>query len=617
MIVYESDKNKFLEDVDTNQIDEIILESVRKSLHRSTSPSEIDSWKNSMNYMYRILADPEIPNDCGIAIEYQLPQTSKRLDFIITGRDQERHDHAMIIELKQWSSAKSTNKDGLVRVRFKHGETETPHPSYQAWSYASYLNDFNEAVYSGQIALVPCAYLHNYPDDGVITNSFYDTYLAKAPVFLENDAKKLRNFIKQFIKYGDKREVLYTIEAGKIKPSKDLADSLSSMLSGNPEFLMLDEQKIVYENALSLVATAQAGPKQVLIVEGGPGTGKSVVALNLLGELTRRGLVAQYVSKNAAPRNVYENKLTGSLKASRIRNLLKGSGSYTETAINSVDALVIDEAHRLNEKSGIFSNKGENQIHELIHSAKCSIFFIDENQKVSFKDIGSKDEVYKWAKMNGATVTEFALSSQFRCNGSDGYIAWLDNSLQIRATANINLTEASYDFKIFDSPSRLREAIFEMNKFHNKARLVAGYCWDWASKKDPSLFDINIPEFDFAAKWNLASDGSLWIILPDSVSEVGCIHTCQGLELEYVGVIIGPDLIVRNDQVLTFPAARAKTDKSLHGYKKMFDKDPDAANKLADQIIKNTYRTLMTRGMKGCYVYFTDKETEAYFRKLI
>ena len=209
--------------------------------------------------------------------------------------------------------------------------------------------------------------------------------------------------------------------------------------------------------------------------------------------------------------------------------------------------------------------------------------------------------------------------SQFRCNGSDGYIAWLDNSLQIHETANINLDDLGYDFdfQVVDSPNVLREIIEDMNLINNKARLVAGYCWDWNSKKNPLMYDIVIPEHDFKMKWNLASDGSLWIISPESVSEAGCIHTCQGLELDYVGVIIGPDLIVRNGQVITDASKRSQNDNSIKGWKSLYRANPETTSILLDSIIKNTYRTLMTRGMKGCYIYSQDAETREYFKKLL
>jgi DUF2075 family protein len=190
-----------------------------------------------------------------------------------------------------------------------------------------------------------------------------------------------------------------------------------------------------------------------------------------------------------------------------------------------------------------------------------------------------------------------------------------DDVLQIRDTANDTLQGLDYDFQIFDDPQKLHHVIKEKNKDKNKARVVAGYCWKWVSKKKPELYDIEIG--DYCARWNLDKDGQAWIIQPDSVSEVGCIHTCQGLEVDYVGVIIGPDLVVRNGKVVTVPKERANSDKSIHGWKKQMKENPEETVKNLDAIIKNTYRTLMTRGMKGCYVYFTDKETREFFKRYL
>ncbi|MEP7377696.1 MAG: DUF2075 domain-containing protein [Chitinophagaceae bacterium] len=548
-----------------------------------------------------------------MAIEYQLPQSGKRIDFILTGSGENNIEYCIIVELKRWSEATLSSKDAIVNTRVGKHFGEFTHPSYQAWSYASLLYNFNETVATDNINLQPCAYLHNYVPDNVMRNDHYKEHIQKAPIFLKGDAAKLREFIKQYVKYGDTSKILYRIEQGKIRPSKMLADSMVSMLKGNTEFVMIDDQKIVYETALAISKKATSKKKQILIVKGGPGTGKSVVAVNLLVELTKKGLIVQYVSKNAAPRAVYESKLTGTFKKTEISNMFKGSGSFVSTKPNTFDTLIVDEAHRLNAQSGLYGNLGENQIKELIVAAKCTIFFIDEDQRVTLNDIGTLTEIRKWAKRMDAEVYETELSSQFRCNGSDGYLAWLDNTLQIRETANTNLDGIDYDFKIFSSPNELREAIIEKNKINNKSRMVAGYCWEWYSKKNSSLFDVVIPEFDFEMKWNLTTDGSLWIVSPESVHEIGCIHTCQGLEVDYIGVIIGADIIAQDGKVLTQPAARARSDKSVFGYKKLIEKNPQEAKGILRSIIKNTYRTLMTRGMKGCYIYCVDKDLEGLF----
>ena len=614
MIVYLAKKSEFLNDVDSNCIHDRILAEYRRTHRRGVGKSEINSWKNSMNYMHRILSGNEIPDDAGVAIEFGVPQTSKRIDFILTGKNIDQQQVAVIVELKQWTEASATPKDAVVETWLGGALVETAHPSYQAWSYAVLLEDYNETVRERDIALKPCAYLHNCVSDASINSLFYREYTKKAPAFLRNDAAKLRAFLKRYVKYGDSGEIIYQIRDSKISPSKDLADRLVSMLQGNREFLMIDDQKLVYETALAMVESATDNNKKVLIVEGGPGTGKSVVAINLIVELTNRSRLVQYVSKNAAPRTVYESKLTGSMTKSRISNIFKGSGSYLNTDPNTFDALVVDEAHRLNKKSGLFQNKGENQIKEIMAASRFSVFFIDEGQRVTFKDIGSKEEILRWADYHGAETTEMTLQSQFRCNGSDGYLAWVDNTLGIRETANRTLDGIDYEFGVCDSPNELHDLIYEKNATINKARMVAGYCWDWKGKKNPDVRDIEIPEHGYSARWNLSTDGSLWIIKPESVSEVGCIHTCQGLELEYIGVIFGPDLVVRNGEIMTDAGKRSRMDSSVKGYKKQSKEDPARAHAKADEIIKNTYRTLMTRGQKGCFVYSVDEETNQYFR---
>lgn len=617
MIVYQETKTGFLRDAFTRDIEEVILAAFKQRTGHIVARSEVRSWKESLIAIAKVVNDAAVPDDAGVGIEYGIPQTSKRIDFILSGKGDDQRDQLVIVELKQWESAKKTDRDGIVRTRFAGGEADTSHPSYQAWSYASLLHDFNEAVYESDLRLNPCAYLHNCVDDGILTDSFYGEYLEKAPLFLKGEAERarLRDFIARHVRKGDEGKLLYRIENGRIRPSKGLVEALSGMLAGKAEFVLVDDQKVVYETALAAAREAAAtGNKHVVIVDGGPGTGKSVVAINLLVALTAGRLVTKYVTKNAAPRDVFKAKLSGSLRRTRIDNLFVGSGAFVDTAANVFDALVVDEAHRLNEKSGLYQNQGEHQVTEIIGAAKCAIFFIDEDQRVTWKDIGEKADIERRAKRAGAMVTHLKLESQFRCNGSDGYLAWLDNTLAIRQTANATLDpKTEFDFRVFDSPEELRKVIEQRNRASNKARMVAGYCWDWKSKKDPKEVDVVIPEHGFAMQWNLTQDGGLWIMAPDSVKQIGCIHTCQGLEVDYVGVIVGPDLVVRNGEVKTQPLMRSRQDQSIKGYKQVRDTDPGAPGK-ADLIIKNTYRTLMTRGMKGCYVYCTDEETRDWFR---
>lgn len=624
MLIYSSTKKQFMEDIDT----ESFMSKLKGEYYNKIggiNPSEETSWKNSItNYMYKVLNSSEVPNSAGIAIEFKVPLTSKRIDFMISGYDENNNGNVIIIELKQWSSATRTeNMDGVIKVNtFVGGSNRNvTHPSYQAWSYKTLIEDFNQATQNNLINLIPCAYLHNYNpiNRSELDNENYKVYVDKAPLYLEGDALKLREFILRNLRKGDNGKNLYEIDHGKLKPSKSLQDLIQGMLSGNSEFVMIDNQKVIYESALLFGKVSNAdNKKRVLIIEGGPGTGKTVVAINLLDKYLNAGFVSQYVSKNAAPRNVYMKKLkSGKFKKEgmRIEHLFRGSGVYINAPQNELDVLIVDEAHRLNSKSGMFKNLGENQIKEIINASKCSIFFIDENQKVDISDIGTKAEIEKYAKTFDAEIYNFKLESQFRCNGSDGYLSWLNNILQIKETANAEGFDFDFDFQIFDSPIELKKAIEEKNNINNKARLVAGYCWDWISsgKNDSNIFDINIEEYNFHMSWNLGNS-TTWAIDKESINEVGCIHTCQGLEFDYVGVIIGDDLKVVDGICKTNFLKRAKTDKSLSGIKKKYKENPHKALEIADEIIKNTYRTLMTRGQKGCYIFCTDKQLSNYFK---
>ncbi|MFK3943319.1 DNA/RNA helicase domain-containing protein [Pseudomonas monteilii] len=614
MIVYAATKTQFLQDNDNDDIEDVILRHYTEATGKKVAASEIRSWQSSLTYMAKVLRDEGLPGNAGLAIELHIPQSSKRIDFLLTGFDQAQAKKAVLIELKQWSQATATTKDAIVKTSLGGSLVETIHPSYQVWSYAALLEGFNEAVYDKSIEVRPCAYLHNYTADGVIDAPHYQPHTAKAPLFLKgpSELQKLRGFLKQHIAQGDDKAVLYELSNGKIRPSKALADALSNLMKGKDEFVLIDDQKAVFESVLVAASQASETAPRVVIIEGGPGTGKTVLAINLLVRLTALQRYSRYVSKNAAPRKVYESKLIGTVKRSHFSHLFSGSGAFIETPANTYEALIVDEAHRLNEKSGLYGNLGENQIKELIDSAKCAIFFIDEDQRVTLSDIGSKQAIRAFAHAKGAEVEELTLTSQFRCNGSDGYLAWLDDTLAIRPTANPTLDTRDYEFKVFDTPQSMHDAIEQKNQ-GNKARVVAGYCWPWRSKKDPGADDIVIGD-DYARQWNLDQDGSLWIIAENSVEQVGCIHTCQGLEVDYIGVIIGPDLIVRDGQVITSPEARDRHDRSIRGWKTLMKAQPVFAQKEIDLIIKNTYRTLMTRGMKGCYLYCTDQETADYFR---
>lgn len=620
MIVYNDTKKQFVDDVKNSEIADKILACVRERGLNAGQDKEYISWENSMQFMRNIVDDKDIDDEVRIAIEYNIPLTSKRVDFIIYGSDSNRKDSVVIVELKQWQEAEIVAEDMTYCVRTNVGKVNNIvcHPSYQAYSYARFLRNYSQTITDNDIAIIPCAYLHNYKPEKryVLDSPIYREWTEEAPFFIKNQVSEFSSFVKKYVsKKSSNGDLLYFIDNGRIKPTKALQDTLVSMVKGNKEFILLDEQAVIYDMCLKTMAQCKKdGKKRTIIIEGGAGTGKSVLAVNLLMEFISQSLNASYVTKNSAPRNAFLEILTHSdaKKIVDIKALFRSPFNLSNLSANLYDSLIIDEAHRLVKKMYGDWN-GENQVKECINASLLSIFMLDEDQAITTKDIGSVAEIEEWCKKLGSRVIhteETKLVSQFRCNGSDAYIQFLDNLLQRNEEqVSVDLTELNYDFKVYDTPQEMRDALYQKNLIENKSRMVAGYCYDWNVKNNRGDWDIVIGTFK--AKWNLKDD-SIWAINPNSFEEVGCIHTAQGLEFDYVGVIIGKDLTYNNEtgKVETHQSAISKDDKSS-GIRTL--KNAQEARRL----ILNTYKTLLNRGQKGCYVYCEDDALRKYFKKQI
>ncbi len=611
MIAYLATKRRFL--TDAPEIEDRIRDAVRRTLGLSIASNspEYRSWHNSLgNAMFHVVNTIDIPDDAGVAVEYRINGRQQRIDFIIVGADDEGRTNLVVVELKQWTLVEPSSLRDCVRTFVGRGSRDVTHPSYQAWSYARQLSDFYQVIQDEHIAIHPCAYVHNCESRLVLDAPEQRDNVDRAPLFVKGESRDLRRHIAQRVQRGVGTAVLRRIDASALRPAKQLVDALGSMLRGNDEFALIDEQKLALESIVDVERRTPNGSKSVVIVRGGPGTGKSLVAVNGLVRFIGSQLNARYVSKNAAPRRVYEARLRGSMRDREIRELFIGSDSFYALTGEPYDVLLVDEAHRLARQGGLYGNLGVHQIAEIVAAARVSVFFVDDAQKVTWRDVGDQSEIERVAREAGATVSYRELSAQFRCSGSDEYVAWLDGLLGV-GTQNGPSTATNFDFRVAESPQQLRDLITARNRVGNRSRLVAGYCWDWVSKRDAQRDDI-VLDGGFSMKWNLAVDGGAWMIAPSSVNQVGCIHTAQGLECDVIGVIIGPDLVYRDGGLRTDPFARARTDQSLKGFKTLYRADPDRALARADTLIRNTYRTLLTRGMAGCYVYSTDPATQAY-----
>lgn len=620
MIVYSANKREFVQDVRTNLIATKILDLIRERGLLAGQEREFSAWHNSMKFMRDIVDDAEINDDVQIAIEYNIPLTSKRVDFIIIGADAKDSDNIIIVELKQWSKAEVVDDDMhfSVRTYVANDNRIVCHPSYQAYSYSRFLRNYSQAIFDWNIQLIPCAYLHNYLPayKSALSADVYKEWFTTAPFFIMDEVRQFTEFVKKYVtKKSSHGDLLYLIDHGRIRPTKSLQDALSTMVRGTPVFDLLDEQAVCYDMCIrTMLQCVKDRKKRTILVQGGPGTGKSVLAVNLLMRFITCACNAAYVTKNSAPRQAFLSILSGNKaeNSAEICQLFRSPFGLSKVPANSYDCLIVDEAHRLVKKMyGDWT--GENQVKECINASLFTVFLLDEDQAVTTKDIGSIQEISKWCRQLGSTIImreETKLTSQFRCNGSDAYIQFIDHLLQRKEeTLPVSLSELNYDFRIYDDPCKMREDLREMNSVNNKARMVAGYCYDWNVKNHRGDVDIELPG-GFHAKWNLAND-KIWAINPRSFEEVGCIHTAQGLEFDYVGVLIGKDLTFDENtgRVVTNKMAISKDDNSsgIRG----------ASDDEARRLILNTYKTLLTRGQKGCFVFCEDEPLRQYLHKMI
>ena len=611
MIIYQNSASGFRDEVDTNKIVFQIEKQFLSKFGRKVGQSERNSWNNSLKFMETVIRKSKIADDCGIMIEYNIPSTSKRVDFIVTGQDAQMNENFVIVELKQWDKSEATDKDGIVRSYTGGGLREVTHPSYQAMSYQKYITDMNEAVYSGNIDAHSCAYLHNYQrrDPEPLLYAQYAELVEETPCFFQTDVIEFQEFIKKYVGLGKGMEILYQIENGKIKPSRMLIDYVGEMFKGTDVYTLIDEQKIAYENIVSYALNTTG--KSTIIINGGPGTGKSVVSMNAFIKLLQSEKNIKFVAPNASFRTAIVESLAlfKSNSRQRLGSLFSGSGNFLDAKDNQFDVLIVDEAHRLKGK-GAYMYQGENQIEDIVKAAKVSVFFIDDDQRIRPEDIGSIAEIKRIAKNNNSEVKEVVLEAQFRCSGAEGYLNWVDHTFQIKETANFDGWDiGSFDFKLMDSPNEVLAVIKAKTALGFKARMLAGFAWKWASEKEGNyngeIEDVSIPEHNFKMPWNGRKISTKWSLIPEGINQIGCVHTSQGLEFDYVGVIIGNDL--KYDP---------KTGKLVASYDDYFDstgkKGLKDNNEALTTLVKNIYKVLLSRGMKGCYIYCRDDELKKY-----
>jgi len=626
-IIYNNSQEDFFQDVLLNKFADSMKENFKISFGRNPGDPEYNSWRDAGEKIKNLIDLGKLRN-VYVAFEYQVPYTQKRIDCLLFGKNKNGKGIVIHIELKQWQKVEALDCEGNFVETYTGGNTrKVVHPSQQVKGYHEYLLGFVEVFEEGDLDLIGCSYCPNYHrvDGEGLFNYNYKEVMEKFPIYTNEDILELANRLKDLLSDENGFDIFNKFMQSPNKPSRKLLDNVSNVIKDDSKFVLIDDQIFARNVILSKIKKAEKEEENsVIIVKGGPGTGKTVIALHILAEIAgnKKKKYNTFFSSRSKPLlEAIKYKLD---RGDNSKLLLQNLNSFIPSRVNEseIDVLIVDEAHRIGESSNhrftkISDRTEMPQVDQLIRCAKTAIFFIDDKQIIRGAEVGSAKLIKESAKKYKRNIEVVELKSQFRCNGSDNYLDWLEYVLGHSEEKRLLKKEDNFDFQILESPEKLYDIIKTKNSEKGKsARIVAGYCWNWStSLNENGELEKDVKIGNFEMPWE--THGNIkppegyvkwyeWAYKPEGIKQVGCIYTAQGFEFDYIGVIIGPDLKYDNENDCLIGDISGTSDPMLRRGK---------GKERFDEYVKNIYRVLMSRGMKGCYVYFVDKEVEEYFKK--
>jgi hypothetical protein len=587
---------------------------------RRPSDGEVRSWRASLPVLVNDLIAAGL-GDVEILVEHQLPLTSRRVDAVLAGQHpQTGQPSYVLVELKQWSSAEIYEGDpGLVAID-SYGGRPVLHPLDQVSGYRDYMLDFLPGLAGREDGVAAVAYLHNATENGI--RNLRDRRPTELVRMFTGERKAdlldfLRGRLDVNVPGALAADQLLSLKSG---PSRQLLAVAADEIRSREQFVLLDQQRVAYDIVMHEVERARgADSKSIVIVTGGPGTGKSVIALSLLGELARQGRTVLHATGSQSFTKTLR-KVAGK-GSTRVQSMFKYFNSFMEAERNGLDVLILDEAHRIRETSAnrytkASSRTGRPQLDELISAARVPVFLLDENQVVRPGELGTVDEIETFAAGLGLTVHRVSLDDQFRCGGSEAYVRWVQRLLGLLPGGPVPWAgEDGFLVDVVSGAQEMESRLLATVEKGFTARMTAGFCWPWSDpERDGSLVpDVVID--GWRRPWNLkgeravggAPPSALWATDPAGFGQVGCIYTAQGFEYDWNGVIFGPDLVWRADRWIAVRSA--SRDPAFRSVGKVSDDE-------FDRLIRNVYKVLMTRGMIGTLLFSTDRETNEFLRTL-
>lgn len=604
-----------------SELEARLAEALRHRTGRRPSPAEARSWSGSLPILAQDLMDAGLDN-VEVLLEHQLPLTSKRADVILAGRHPRSGTPSyIVVELKQWSDASPYDLTGeLVSVPGTLGGPRL-HPVAQVQRYCDYLVDFTTTLHDERDPVAGAAYLHNAAADVGLRLGGYPQS-QRGRLFTGADRGRFVDFLRSRLDpsvsgapYADR--LLRSAAA----PSRQLLTVVAEELANREQFVLLDEQAVAFGLVMHAVEEARASDqKTAVIITGGPGSGKSVIALSLMGELAAQGRTVVHATGSRSFTQTLRD-VSGYRKA-RAGTVFKYFNSFMDAERNGLDVLILDEAHRIRATSESRYTRaalrtGRPQVDELLATARVPVFLLDEHQVVRPGEMGTAEEIAQQALAAGLKVHQVSLDAQFRCGGSEAYVIWVQRLLGLTGGGPTTWeADERFALDVVETPAELESRLSAYRDSGYGARMTAGFCWPWSDPRSDGHLVRDVEIGSWSRPWNLKGDrglpgappSALWASKPEGFGQVGCVYTAQGFEYDWNGVIIGPDLVWRTNRWV----AQRKQNRDPD-----FRSTTTVSDAEFDRLIRHVYKVLMTRGMVGTLLFSTDEETRELLRSLI
>ncbi|WP_326798272.1 DUF2075 domain-containing protein [Streptomyces sp. NBC_01808] len=618
---------------------------------RRADRSNVASWNNSIPVVVRSLLGKGL-DGVEVQVEVDLPHTSSAVDLVLCGRRPGTgEDSYLAVELKQVRHA-SVDPDCPIAVDLGFGDGKNKlHPVRQIQRYCEYMKRYIQHLQQSEDPLTGVAFLHNARDEHVEA-LFALPESDHGWLYTLDDLDRFERILTSKFTASSGKRAAAALAEGRLNPLRKVTDVARQRSVTGGGLTLLDEQYLAFdlitrqleraaplarvglelfydtEAAHTPTPAPTSGGKHVYILRGGPGSGKSAVALELQRELGLKGREAVLASGSHAYTETLREIMIGSARRGQIgdkgkaaRKLYQYFNSFTDTPPDSVEVLICDEAHRMRRNSTDrwtpkeIRDDDRPQAVELFRAAKVPIFLLDDHQSIRPDEVGTAEYLSELARAQGYTVSVEDLEGTFRAGGSKRYQRWVQQFLGL-GTVSDPVTwrpDGRMTLTVADSPEQMEQFIRERGGEGATARMTAGFCWPWSNPNGEELVaDVQIDEWH--RPWNVkpqhevpnAPKSDLWSTDPRGIGQIGCVYTAQTFEYDWNGVIIGPDLLFRNGRFRV-----ERTASCDPGFRREVD------DEIVQRCIRNAYHVLLTRGVVGTVLYAVDKDTHNALRTLV